>query len=94
MSKGFVAFLAVLDGVEIVASHGGDEQGGGGRGALFVAEVLDKVEKLAGLVADFFEQMEVFAVEPSFIIALTLLVASDADFEEVEKMVVPSHGVR
>lgn len=61
---------------------------------MFVAEVLDKVEELAGLVADFFEQLEVRTGEPRLIVAFTILVAHGAGVEEVQKLVVPSHGVR
>ena len=92
--EGFVAFFAFLDGVEIIASDGGDEQGRGGRGILFVAEVLDEVEKLAGLVTDFFEQLEVRAGEPRVVIALAILVARGAGVEEVDKLFVPGHGAR
>lgn len=94
VGEGFLAFLAFLDGVEIIASDGGDEQGGGGRGILFVAEVLDEVEKLAGLVTDFLEQLEVRAGEPCLVIPLAILVARGAGVEEVEKLFVPSHGAR
>ncbi len=92
--EGFGAFLAVLDRVEIIAADGGDEQGRGGRRVLFVAEVLDEVEKLAGLVADLFEQLEVTTGEPRVVIALAILVARGAAVEEVEKLFVPSHGAR
>ena len=94
MGEGFVAFLAFLDGVEIIAADGGDEQGCGGRGVLFVAEVLDEVEKLAGFAADFFEQLEVCGGEPRVVIALAFLVACDAGVEEVEKLFVPGHGAK
>lgn len=90
----FFAFLAFLDRVEIIAAHSGDEQGRGERGILFVAEVLDEVEKLAGLISDIFEQLEVCGGEPCVVIALAILVAHRAGLEEVEKLFVPSHGAR
>ena len=94
VGESFVAFLTFLDGVEIIATHGGDEQGGGGRGALFVAKVFDEVEKLAGFVADFFKQVKILAREPGFVIAFAFLIARGEKIEEVEKSVVPSHEVR
>ncbi len=94
MGECFGAFLAFLDGVEIIAAHGGDEQGRGGRGVLFVAEVLNEVEKLASLVADFIEHLAVGIGEPCIVIALTIFVACGAGVEEVEKSFVPSHGSR
>ena len=94
MGEGFVAFLAFLDGVEIIASDGSDEQGRRWGWVLFVAEVLDEVEKLAGFVADFFEQLKVPIGEPCVVIALAILVARGAGVEEVEKLFVPSHAAR
>ncbi len=94
VGEGFVALLAFLDGMEIIAAHGCDEQGGGEGGALFVAEIFDEVEKLAGFVADFFKQLQILACEPVFVIAFAFLIACGASVEEVEKSVVPSHEVR
>lgn len=94
VGQAFVTFLAFLNGVKIIAADGGDEQGRGGRRVLFVAEVLDEVEKLTGLVADFFEELEVPTGEPCVEIPLTILVARGAGVEEAKKLFVPSHGAR
>lgn len=82
---------AVLFGVEIVTSGRCDEQRGGLGGGAFIDKVLDEIEELAGLVADGFEEFEVFVAVVAAEVAVSGLVGVDAAAEESEKLVVPSH---
>ncbi len=86
-----VAFFAFLKGQEIVASDGGDQQGGGGARFAFFGEVFDEIEKLAWLVADRFEKFDVFAGIVVFKIRVSRAIGFEGAGEKFGEAVVPGH---
>ncbi|MEY3394274.1 MAG: hypothetical protein RL346_510 [Verrucomicrobiota bacterium] len=77
-----LAGLAMLLDQEIVPAGGGDQQGSGGRGFGFIAEIFDKVEKFPGFVADAAQKRQVPRAVVRLIIEISRLVGIAAAFEE------------
>lgn len=90
--ESLVAGGGVLRDQEIITADRSNQQGGGGRRLTVFAEILDEIEKLAGLVSDLDEEREVCRCVVGFKIHVSALICGHAAIEEREKGVVPVHA--
>jgi len=89
--KFLFAGFTILHGHEVVAAHGGDQEGCGFGWDFFISEIFDEIKKFAWLVSDAGKEGEVVIAVIAHEVVVSSLVGGEAAVEEFEKSFVPSH---